>query len=614
MRSERRPRAPIALNLEEARGVRRLWLMMIKAFMIAHRYGPAVMTERARRYLARRGLRGALFGLELGDYDAFVRRTALTERERKEIERWIAEHRESLPTIGIVMPIYRPETSYLRAAVESVLSQLYPVWELVLSLDGPSDEGLAGIMNALSSDTRIKIVRGEVHQGISQASNEGARVISADWLTFLDQDDVLDERALFHMAKRILSTRPDVVYSDEDKIVGIDHRSDPFFKPDWSPHLLLSMNYIGHLLVLRRDLFGQVGGFHPMYDGSQDYDLLLRLAEYPGIHIDHVSRVLYHWRIHENSSSGGIYGVSAKPRALVAAQAALEDALHRRGYAADVDQFWPGRFHIRNHLDNPPLVSIMIPFKDRPALLEECLDSIGCSKNRTPIELILVDNGSSEPETQRVVMMAERRFETVHIVDTGDFNFSRLINLGAAHSHGSMILLLNNDTRALNATWLDEMVGFMQDKTVGVVGSKLLFPNGRIQHAGVILGLGGAAGHAFYGRSDSGGYMDLLMVSRDVAAVTGACLLTKTEVFKAVHGMDERLAVAFNDVDYCLRVRERGYTVVWTPFAQLVHEESASRGLLQPKRDINYFTERWGNLSDPFYNRNLSMDKPYYLG
>lgn len=615
----RMARRPIALALEDARGLRRVWLMGVKAFLILRSYGVRELVKRSRRYVARRGLWGAFTHPQIGDYQAFVRNTALRQGDVDQANEWLLAHESSVPTIGLVMPIYRPSALFLQQALDSVRSQVSSSWRLVLSMDGPAAPEIEDLCASYATeDPRITCIRSTSHEGISAATNAGAHTLSTDWVAFMDQDDVLNPRATYLVQRAAVEHPCDIVYTDEDKVDDDGRRFDPFFKPDWSPHLLLSMNYVSHFLTVKSDLFRNIGGLRSSMDGSQDYDLLLRATERPEVSVCHVPQVLYHWRVHPESTSGGVAGASAKPQAYVAAEAAIREALQRRGRTAEVEQFWPGRFRIRYAIGpEQPLVSIIIPFRDRGDLLRTCLTSIAraAPSNVCRFEIVLVDNGSHEDATFRVLDWARATMPTKVVHDDSPFNFSRLINAGARASEGDFLLLLNNDTEVLTPDWLDLMVGVALESNVGAVGPKLLFGDGRIQHAGIIMGLGGVAGHAFYGREHHAGYMDLLQVTRDVSAVTGACLLTRAEAFFTLNGFREELKVAFNDVDYCLRLL-RDHFIVFTPQVEVVHDESASRSFREAPEDIDRFVATWAEMistGDAFYNPHLSVEASYEI-
>ena len=395
------------------------------------------------------------------------------------------------------------------------------------------------------------------------------------------------------------------IYTDEDKLEPTGQRVEPFFKPDWSPDLLLSMNYITHLSVFRRSLLEEIGGFRPGLDGSQDYDLLLRFSE-RARRIAHISQILYHWRKIPGSAAASAV---AKPLAYEAGRRAIEDAVNRRGYEAHVANVRPGLYSVRYKLRDTPLVSIIIPTRDRWPLLRECLRSIEEKTRYSSYEIIVLDNDSTEPETLKGL---DAIADTCQVYSyPGIFNFSALSNFGAAKASGEYFVFLNNDTQVIEGDWLTAMLEHAQRPEVGAVGAKLTYPDGRIQHAGVVLGVGGVADHAFKGLPrDEFTYFAFANVVRNCSAVTAACMMMPRPVFEEIRGFDERLPVALNDVDLCLRLRQRGYLIVYTPFALLYHHESGTRGRLCPPEDEKLVWAAWGDVirkGDPYYNPNLTL-------
>ncbi len=512
---------------------------------------------------------------------------------------------------SVLMPVYNTDPRWLKCAISSVTEQIYPHWQLCIADDGSDSPDTRAVLDALSNP-RIRVTRLEKHSGISAATNAALALAECEFVAFLDHDDELPAHALASLALAI-DVHPDVdlAYTDECALEGSDHKTEPFFKPEFSPDLLLSMNYIGHLVAVRRELVREVGTLRSEYDGSQDYDLLLRLVE-RAHQIVHVPDILYYWRRTPGSTSDS---PEAKPYASEAAIRALRDCLDRRHLSGHVEQIRPGRYHIR-HTSNSAKVGVVIPTRDRVDLLRPCLDSVDRHPDAMQIRRVIVDNGSVEDSTAQYLADVARRADTRVIRDDGPFNWSRLNNVGAAAIDCDLLLFLNNDVEALHDGWLQEMVGLACRPGVGVVGAKLVFPDGRIQHGGVVLGGGGAASHAFYGTPDGSlTYFDYAAVVRNVSAVTGACLLTPQALFQALDGFDERLPVAYNDTDYCLRVRAHGRRVVWTPHAVLLHRESASRGHHQPESDVQTFREAWWQIiadGDPFSNPNLDLDSRTY--
>lgn len=510
------------------------------------------------------------------------------------------------PLISIVTPVYNTDPRWLRKAVDSVLAQIYPNWELCLANDASTTMPVKAILDDYAAkDPRIRVKHLSVNQGIAGASAEALSLATGEFVGLLDHDDELAPESLFEVVAR-LQDEPalDFIFSDEDKIASNDQLVEPFFKPGWNPSLLLSMNYIAHFSVFRRKLLLDVGGFRGGFDGSQDYDLILRVTERTS-HIAHIPKVLYHWRkIHGSTASFN----HAKPYADDKAKKALEEAVRRRAQEAEVETLWLGRYRVRYQLKSQPLVSIIIPFRDKGHLLRQCIESIEGKSTYPNYEIILLDNDSSEPETHDYLRGLSARCRVYRY--PFPFNFSAINNFGVGHARGSYLLFLNNDTQVIDNQWIEAMLEQAQSDEVGAVGAKLLYPDGRIQHAGVVLGIGGIAGHAFkYERQDSLGYFDLVHTVRNCSAVTAACILVSKEKFEQVEGFDERLKVAFNDVDLCLRLQRRGYRIVYTPFATLYHYESASRGSLHPPEDEKLMWDRWGELirkGDPYYNQNLT--------
>jgi glycosyltransferase involved in cell wall biosynthesis len=543
--------------------------------------------------------------------------------DRSALGRKLREMREQ-PLISVLLPVYNPDLEILEAAIASVERQFYARWELCLADDASTDPKVRPYLEGKAKkDSRIKVMFRERNGHIAACTNSALELATGEFAALLDQDDAFSETALTFVALEI-DRHPGagLIYSDEDKIDETGARSNPFFKPDWNPELFLGQNYINHLGVYRTELLRSIGGFREGFEGSQDYDLALRCVErLEPAQVRHIPRILYHWR----AVAGSLAAVAdAKPYAKEAARRAIADHLRRRGIAGRVE---PCPENIESHRvvyempAPPPLVSIVIPMRDRVELIERCLASIREKTDYRSIEFVIVDNGSIEPATLTFLRTVGRRIGTRVVRDEGAFNFGRLINRGAADARGDVLLFLNNDMEANEPGWLREMVSHVVRREVGAVGARLWYPDETLQHGGVILGLGGVAGHAFP-RIPRGhaGYFNNAWLQRNCSAVTAACLAVRTEVFRAVGGFDEEnLAVSFNDVDFCLRVRAAGFQNVWTPYASLIHHESASRGhLLNPEeqaqfaREVAYMQRQWAIelLHDPFYNPNLSLNLP----
>lgn len=514
------------------------------------------------------------------------------------------------PLFSVVIPVYKPDLVFFRRCVESVRRQIYPHWELCLCDDGSGDPRLSEMMSQLGSlDPRIKVTALEQNGGISAATNGALGLAIGDLVAFMDHDDELTCDALAEVAIAFdADPTIDVLYTDEDKIDEANSRFAPFFKPGWSPDYLLTCAYTGHLSVVRRRLVDEVGGLRSSFDGSQDHDLMMRVTE-KARRVSHLPKILYHWRAIAGSAASSS---EAKPWAHLAGYGAVRDALERRGEPGEV---LPGAFagarRVKRAISGSPLVSIILPFRDGGELLHACVESIDEKAGYERRQLVLIDNGSWEPETLALVAHLERRADVVVVRDPSPFNWSRLNNQAAKRAEGDLLLFLNNDVEARNHGWLSAMVEHGQRSEVGAVGARLLYPDGSVQHAGLIIGMGGIAGHAFrYCPEWYPAYFGMGKVIRNYSAVTGACMLVRRQVFEEVGGFDEDLAVAYNDVDFCLRLRANGYLIVYTPYAELFHYESITRGSGSDGDEDMAMLERWRSLyedGDPYFNPNLSL-------
>ncbi|MGH8163058.1 MAG: glycosyltransferase family 2 protein, partial [Rhodanobacteraceae bacterium] len=532
----------------------------------------------------------------------------------------------ALPRISILLPVFNPDLELLRAAIDSVREQTYENWELCLADDASTESATRPFLeNAATSDARICLTSREENGHIAAASNSALALASGQWCALLDQDDTLAPDALASVACEVAAhPQARLIYSDEDKINLAGARSNPYFKTDWDPELFLAQNYINHLGVYETELVRTIGGFREGYDGAQDYDLVLRcLEQIRADQIRHIPRVLYHWR----SAPGSVAATpAAKPYAKEAARRALTNHLERTNIAGRVEACPENAEAHRVVYAVPepaPLVTIIVPTRDRAALLRGCLESVSSLTSYPSLEIIVVDNGSVENETLEYFRELEAASQARVISDAEPFNFSRLNNLAAAAARGEILAFLNNDVEVTEPGWLSEMVGQAVRPEVGAVGARLWYPDETLQHGGVVLGLGGVAGHVFL-RMPRGhhGYFDRAILQRQCAAVTAACLLTRRAVFAQLGGFDEKnLSVDFSDIDYCLRAAELGLAMVWTPYANLIHAESVSRGHHRaPEEQARFFREaaymqtRHGATlgRDPFYNPNLSLQLPGY--
>lgn len=521
------------------------------------------------------------------------------------------------PLLSVCVPFYNTPRPFLRDLVQSLKGQSCQNWELCAA--DASDAAHAYVEQYLRRELeqKLRYVRVE-NKGISANTNAAARLAAGTYLGLADHDDVLAPCAVYEMMAAAHRTGAGFLYSDE-ALFQQDIRRPlvGHFKPDFAPDYLNCCNYICHFSVFKKELFWQVGGEDPACDGSQDHDLFLKLSELaPPVHIP---RVLYYWRVHEASTSGG---TGAKPYVAAAAKRAIDAHLARIGAKGRaVDGLFPSTYKVEYEIEGRPLVSILIPNKDHAEDLDKTLQSV-FAKTRWPhYEVVVIENNSTAPATfayYEQIMQAHPQVRVVRY--EGGFNFSAINNFGRRAAKGEYLLLLNNDVQVISEGWLTEMLALCSQPGVGLVGAKLYYPDDTIQHAGVITGLGGFAGHSHkYARRASSGYMFRLATVQDFSAVTAACMLVKTAVYDAVGGMDEGFEVAFNDVDFCLSVGNAGYRVLWTPYAELYHYESKSRGLdtkgpakARFEAERRRLEGRYGRrrlIGDPFYNPNLTLDR-----
>nr|WP_320136759.1 glycosyltransferase [uncultured Amphritea sp.] len=531
------------------------------------------------------------------------------------IDRWTL-----LPKISIIVPVYNTDVDFLRECIDSVLAQSYQYWELCIADDASSNKGVCtALQDYAASDKRIKVVYRDLNGHISAASNSALELVTGDYVALLDHDDCLSSDALYRVVEAI-NERPDVklLYSDEDKIDEQGCRFDPHFKPKWNYDLLLGQNYISHLSVLRTDIIRGVGGFREGVEGSQDHDLLLRcIADISAENIVHLPYVLYHWRAVEGSTASA---ADQKDYTSVAGLKAVSDFCQSNILGAKAEPgLVPNTYRVRWPIPLPlPMVSLLIPTRDNVDILRCCVDAILDKTQYANFEVIILDNQTRCPEALAYLdqIVSDSRVTVIHWDHA--FNYSSINNFGASHAKGSIIGLVNNDIEPINPDWLDEMVSHVCRPDVGCVGAKLYYPNETIQHGGVILGIGGVAGHSHkYFERHEHGYFSRMRLVQELSAVTAACLLVRRSVFDEVDGLnEENLAVAFNDVDLCLKVREAGYRNIWTPYAELYHHESVSRGAddstkkrKRAQREAAYMRQRWGEQldHDPAYNPNLTL-------
>ncbi len=524
------------------------------------------------------------------------------------------------PKISVITPVYNTDIKFLHSCIRSVQNQQYFNWELCLVDDGSNDRAIEPILKSYEEeDSRIKVKLLPDNQGIAEASNEGVQLATGDYIGFLDHDDELTEEALLKVAEAINDNQPDIVYTDEEIINEKGLPISSLYKPDFSPDLLLSNNYITHFFVIKNSLFKQIGGFSKRYDGAQDYDLILKSTEKAN-KIFHIHKALYHWRGSETSTSSN---PEIKSYADTAGKLAIESALQRRnidGEVLSVDQLF--HYHVKRKLRHRPLVSIIIPFKDQGKLLKQCVYSIFEKTGYGNFEIILVDNGSEKETTHDIVNELKNEYSKIkYYLYPIPFNYSKLNNMSVSMANGEHLVLMNNDIEILNSDWIESLLEHSQRETVGAVGGKLFYPDGSIQHAGIIIGIGGFAGHSHrFFKGDDPGYYHRLMSVQNISAVTGALMMVKTKLYHELGGMvEEEFAVALNDVDFCLRLRRRGYLNIFTPYCQAIHHESATRGYeetsAKKKRfsiEIREFKNKWKaeiERGDPYYNRNLTLNR-----
>lgn len=561
------------------------------------------------------------------DYDLWVREKMVSRKQQK---RQKAQQFAETPLFSVVIPLYNTPEKFLKEIVDSVLRQTYAKVELCLA-DGSSDARVEEFLKKrYGRDARLRYLKLEENRGISENTNAAIQMAQGDFIVFADHDDVLALDALYEMAAAVnQDPEIDVIYTDEDKI----NRSGtayfgPHFKPDFNRELLCCNNYICHLFAVRKDLLQKIGSLNPEYDGAQDYDFVLRCCEQAN-KIHHIPKVLYHWRTHPDSTAGN---PASKAYAFEAGRRAVKAHFDRIGIEAEAENTrMLGRYRPRISIEGSPLISILIPNKDHVEDLDRCLRSIIEKTTYPNYEILIIENNSIESQTETYYQKLEMgvlkayadlvKQERIRILRyCGGFNYSAIHNFAVPYAKGEYLVLLNNDTEVQTGEWLEEMLMWCQQKEIGIVGAKLFYPDGTIQHAGVVVGLCGAASHLMIGAAgDADGYAGRLVSVQDVSAVTAACMMTKKSIYDQVDGLAEDLAVAYNDIDYCMKVRRAGYSVVFTPYAQLTHFESKTRGLEDSaekqkrlKHESDLFCSRWKKeleAGDPYYNPNLSLTK-----
>ena len=596
---------------------------MSKAGQIFKRLTPYNI-KKGIRYLKHYGVRGFYarllerFEEREVEYQEWYEKNKPSEEElaRQRKKKW-----KEPVTISVLVPAYWTPEVFLRQMIESVLNQTYPYLELCIA-DG-SGENISVekvVKEYQAKDQRVRYQRLEKNEGIAGNTNAAIRMATGYYLALFDHDDLLSPNALFEVASTIEKDKADVVYTDEDKVTSdLKEHFQPHFKPDFNPDLLCSNNYICHLFVVKRSLALKLGGQDPAYDGAQDYDFIFRCTE-EAEKIVHIAKILYHWRVHQASTADN---PTSKMYAFDAGKRAIEAHLQRIGAKAEVSHTKDlGFYRVKYQVQGNPKVSIVIPNKDEKETLKKCLESIWQKTTYSNYEIILVENNSTTREIRDYYQELDGKNGVRVVYWDKEFNYSAINNFGISYAKGEYILCLNNDITVISPEWMEELLANCQRPEVGIVGARLYYPDNTIQHAGIVLGMGGCAGSLFVGLARSrGGYLHKAALQQDLSAVTAACFMVKKEVFEKVGGFEEKLAVAFNDVDFCLKVRHAGYLVVYDPYAELYHHESKTRGYENTEakkrrfqEEIEYMRCHWmpDILRDPYYNENLSLKASDY--
>ncbi len=579
--------------------------------------------------------KGILYLKHYGPKEFFVKLTERFQKESVDYQEWFANHQPTVeelkrqrgkvfsyaPKISILVPVYNTPETFLKELIRSVRRQTYSNWELCFANADPANEKVAQILDiARRKDERIKVADAGENLGIAQNTNRAFDIAKGDYVALLDHDDLLAVNALYEVAAAVNENGgAEVIYTDEDKITedGKTHFR-PHFKPDFNLDLLRSNNYICHFFVVKRELFERVGRLRGAFNGAQDYDLILRCTE-QAEKIVHVPKILYYWRVHKESTSENPI---SKMYAYEAGKKAIEEHLVRCGVKGSVEHTKDmGFYRVRYEVQGEPLVSVLIPNKDQRETLDRCIRSLVAKTQYKNYEIIVIENNSEEKETFRYYEKISSEFPQVRVERwEKEFNYSAINNFGVQKAGGEYLLFLNNDIEVINGDWLQEMLAHCQRREVGIVGARLYYPDDTIQHGGIIVGIGGVAGSVFVGlKRGYSGYMHKAALQQDLSAVTAACMMIKREVFNKAGGFEEKLKVAFNDVDLCLKAREMGYLVVYDPYAELYHWESKTRGAEDTKEkirrfqsEIEYMRSRWIHIlknGDPMYNINLTLKK-----
>lgn len=573
--------------------------------------------EALRKENKPKGFFGRLFGKENvaeGGYEAWFARHKADKRVlRRQKHASFAQK----PLISIVIPLYCTPLPYLKELIESVRRQSYENWQLCLADGSPDDKAKEFLEKHYGREKRIVYQKLKENGGISANTNAAAELAKGEYLMFCDHDDTLEPDALYEIVKAINDTDADVVYTDEDKVsMDGQHYFDPNFKPDFNLFRLRENNYICHIFVVRKSLTDETGMLRSEFDGAQDFDFILRCCE-KAKKITHIPKVLYHWRCHMDSTAAD---PSSKAYAYEAGRKAIREHYQRMGIDAKVDMTErPGWYRSHIKVQGNPMVSIIIPNKDHTDDLELCLFSMSRKSTYRNYEVLIVENNSEKEETFEYYKKLPERYPKVRVLTwEKEFNYSAINNFAAEEAQGEYLLFLNNDVEILTPDWIEEMLQNCQQENVAAVGAKLYYPDDTIQHAGVVLGIGGIAGHIMCRASrEDPGYFGRMISVQEISAVTAACMMVKKSEFDSVKGFDETFQVAFNDIDLCMKFRAAGKKIVFTPYAELYHYESKSRGLedtpekqFRFDKEVKRFQEKWAQqleMGDPYYSPNLSV-------
>lgn len=527
------------------------------------------------------------------------------------------------PLISIAVPAYQTPVEFLKQMIESLISQTYPEWELCIANSSPDNEEMQRVLADYSAkDSRVRFCNLKENLGIAENTNRAFSMAKGEFMGLLDHDDLLAPNALYEIVQALQDhPQADALYTDEDKVTTeMDEHFQPHLKPDFNLDLLRSNNYICHFFVVRRSIVEKAGGFRKEFDGAQDYDFIFRCTE-NAREVLHVPEILYHWRTHKASTADN---PASKMYAFEAGKRAIEANLERTGTKGVVSHTQDlGFYRVKYPVQGKPLVSVIIPNKDEKETLQTCMEMLNNNTSYQNFEIIIIENNSTTDEIFRYYKELSKD-PRIHLLRWGkEFNYSAINNFGVAHAKGEYLLFLNNDIKSINPDWMEELLGVCQRPEVGGVGAKLIYPDNTIQHAGCVVGMGGIAGHMFVDMpADRTGYLHKASLLQDMSAVTAACLMMKKEVFEEAGGFTEELAVAFNDVDLCLKVRKNNHLIVYDPYAKLYHMESKTRGAEDSKEkvrrfqtEIEYMRCHWLDIlknGDPYYNKNLSLTKWNY--